>query len=243
MSTAESSRRQPASDAQGRVKFSRIGWGIAIAVALWFALSEGATEIWYRLHEMRATKNPAWSFLWPDSPEAQAEGISVANFQEFPVAGQEVLHFDRARAATWQAGDIRWIVTVLEWNPGTKASAMDSRHNPMICLPSVGFQLVRELGSSKISSPVGDISFRGYEFRRGGGTPYVFSAIIRPLEMPEGTLRSGRFERRLTQLEKAVNGNRQSPERILLIAVEGPKTPEAAEKALRETFPGWVKVS
>lgn len=231
----------PASTLASRPAGRLVG-GIALALALWFALSEGATEIWYRVHEMRARKNPPWSFQWPDAPAARAAGVVAANFQEFPVAGQELLHFDRARAATWQAADgNRWIVTVLEWNPGTKASAMDSRHNPIICLPSVGFELVKELGSAKMPTAAGDITFRGYEFRRGGGKPYVFSAVIRSLEMPEGTLRSGRMERRLTQLEKAVNGNRQSPERILLIAVEGPTSPDAAERALREILPDWVK--
>ncbi len=209
-------------------------------VAGWFVAAEAVTELWYRAAESEAAPNPAWTFLWPD--EAPAGTVPARGFREFEVVGEEVLHFDRARGASWQdnAGN-RWIVTVLEWDPGAKVSAMDSRHNPIICLPSMGFELQQELGVTKVPTAVGDITFRGYEFRRpNGATPYVFSAVIRPLAIRDAEYRAGRLERRITQFEKAVNGNRQSPERVLLIAVEGPRSPEAADAALRQAFPDWL---
>jgi len=219
---------------------AKLPLALSVIIALVFILAEVFTEGWYRWHEMRTADNPTWSFRWPDALGSPGH---VRDFQEYPVAGGEVLHFDRSRGATWlDAHPYRWMVTVLEWNPGKKVSAMDARHNPTICLPSVGLELVRELGEIRVPTAAGEITLRGYEFRRGEATPYVFSASIRRKALPDPEFRSGKWERRITQFERALFGNRQSPERILLIAVEGPRSPAEAEQALWETLPDWVKV-
>jgi hypothetical protein len=209
---------------------------IAVLVVVLFLVGEGLTELWYRLHEERASRNPEWSFRWPDEGPSKPQP-----FQEFKVVGEELLHFDRARGAAWLDADRnQWMVTLLEWDPGKKVSAMDSRHNPMICLPGVGLELVSELGMTDVPTSAGTIAFRSYEFRRDNRTPFVFSAVIRPLQIKESTLRPGKWERRITQFEKALYGNRQSPERILLIAIDGPRDAEAARKILIKEFPQFV---
>lgn len=214
---------------------------LLIALVAIFALGELGTELWYRWHETRAPRNTPWVFVWPDE-EGSPIRKETRGFEEFKVAGEEILHFDRARGGAWRDGSgARWIVSMLEWDPGKKASAMDSRHNPMICLPSTGMELDRQLGQYVVDTPAGPVTFRGYIFRRDGQEAYVFSAVIRPLQIPEGTYRSGKWERRITQLEKALNGNRQSPERIVLISIQGPRSPEDAEAVLKRQFPALVR--
>lgn len=212
-------------------------WLVLGLVLALLVIAEVGAELWYRWHEARATVNPSWAFRWPDANSSPA---NVRNFRELPVAGQELLHFDRARGATWSDGQAQWVVMVIEWDPGKKVSAMDSRHNPVICLPSTGFELVREIGGVRVPTSAGDLTFRGYEFRQGGRTPWVFSTSIRPLDLPEPVFRAGRLERRITQFERAVFGNRQSPERILLVAIDGPRTQAEAEQTLRRIAPTWV---
>jgi hypothetical protein len=217
----------------------RRAWLLVLGLAAWFGLGEIVTEAWYWSHEKSARRNPAWTFRWPDTAESGSKRVS--NFQEFRVAGEEVLHFDRARGGTWiDSGLNRWIVTIIEWDPGKKVSAMDSRHNPIICLPSVGLQLVRELGETRVEIPGGHVAFHSFEFERGGRKSYVFSAVTRPLALQETVYRSGKMERRITQLEKAIYGNRQSPEREILIAIEGPSSAEEAAILLKQTFSQFV---
>ncbi len=209
-------------------------------IAIFFTAEIG-TEVWYRWHEKGAERNPPWSFRWPDDPASPLHG-KIQGFQEFPVAGVDVLHFDRARGGAWRddAGN-QWIISVLEWNPGAKVSAMDSRHNPMICLPSTGMVLDKQLGEVVAPSDAGPVKFQGYQFEQDGKPVYVFSSVIRPLKLPEGTYRSGKWERRITQFEKALNGNRQSPERIVLIAIQGSRSPKEAEDMLQKEFPSLVR--
>ncbi len=121
---------------------------ILLAVVLgWFVVSEAATEGWYRWHEMRAEKSAEWAVTWPDQPESDWK---VQDFTEFPTSDQvqEVLRYDEMRGARWvdPASRVAWNVNFIEWEPDKDLNGINAVHNPTICLPSAGMELVETLG-------------------------------------------------------------------------------------------------
>ncbi len=158
------------------------------AVLGWFVVSEAATEAWYRWHEMRAEKSPEWSVTWPDEPESD---WMVEDFTEFPTSDQvqEVLRYDEMRGARWvdPASRVAWNVNFIEWEPDKDLNGINAVHNPTICLPSAGMQLVKTLGERTIEVGGQSISFQCFIFETQGRQLYVFSAANQELKLKPRT--------------------------------------------------------
>ncbi len=133
-------------------------------VIAWFVVSEAATEAWYRWHEMRAAKSPEWTVTWPDEPESDWK---VEDFTEFPTSDQvqEVLRYDEMRGARWvdPASRGAWSVNFIEWEPDKNLNGINAVHNPTICLPGAGMQLVKALGERN-QSATQTVRFGGESF-------------------------------------------------------------------------------
>ena len=187
----------------------------------WFVVSETATEGWYRWHEMRAEKSPEWTVTWPDDP---ASDWNVEDFTEFPTSDQvqEVLRYDEMRGARWvnPASQVAWNVNFIEWEPENDLNGINAVHNPTICLPSAGMQLVDSLGERTVEVGGQSIPFQCFTFKTQGRQLFVFSAANQELDMEMATYEGAEFARgnRLSGFE---TGNRQGPGQVMHVYLMG----------------------
>lgn len=210
-------------------------------VVAWFAITEIGTEAWFRYKESQAKKTEPWNIQLPD-PEnfesASERGLINFQAQEIGEREREILHCETGVSASWQdmSGNA-WNAFVLSWAPDKKLSDVDSAHNPTICLPAAGFELVE--AGPVVNMPIGDdqMPFQTWIFKQGGMPVYVFMGVRRQYEVGElflvtGTGRESKLNR---ALEKASVGLRGAPLQALQLFVRGPRSlEEATELAIEK---------
>ena len=64
-----------------------------------------------------------------------------------------------------------------DWDTGQAARFVPFNHNPAVCFPSAGCELVADLGVSPVRIGGTTLPFRSYLFRRGGEDFHVFYLI------------------------------------------------------------------
>ena len=211
-------------------------------VIAWFVVSEAATEGRYRWHEMRAVKSPEWSVTWPDQPESDWK---VQDFTEFPASDQvqEVLRYDEMRGARWvdPASRVAWNVNFIEWEPDKDLNGINAVHNPTICLPSAGMELVKSLGERTVEVGGQSISFQCFIFETQGRQLYVFSAANQEFDMEMADYEGAEFARgnRISSVE---TGNRQGPRQVMHVYLMGVAGFDAALAELRRGLVEMVGV-
>lgn len=208
----------------------------------WFVVSEAATEGWYRWHEMRAEKSPEWKVTWPDDPESD---WTVQDFTEFPTSDQvqEVLRYDEMRGARWldPASRVTWNVNFIEWEPDNDLNGINAVHNPTICLPSAGMELVETLGPKNVEIGTENVPFQCFLFETAGRKLYVFSTANQKLKMETATYSDSALGMRASRLEPMESGNRQGPEQVLHVYLMGPRSFDEALAELKSGLDKFVK--
>lgn len=63
------------------------------------------------------------------------------------------------------------------WATGQSARFVPFKHNPAVCFPSAGCELVRDLGLVTVKFGARDLPFHSYLFRRGGERFHVFYLV------------------------------------------------------------------
>lgn len=160
------SARKPKAAAQ-RSEFTRSFFRLPPSAFLlsltWLVAVELGVEAWYRAHE----KNLAVSGSWKVQPPQKAAG-----FREIPIDEQvrQTLRFDEGREVTWKSGPAGAATTnylfFFRWNPGSSSVLRARAHRPDICLPSIGWKLLSDLGTKnyvgpgEISIPARHVSFK-----------------------------------------------------------------------------------
>ena len=203
-------------------------------------MSEAATEGWYRWHEMRAEESPEWTVTWPDEPESDWR---VEDFTEFPTSDQvqEVLRYDEMRGAHWvdPASRVAWNVNFIEWEPDKNLNGINAVHNPTICLPSAGMQLVKSLGRKMVDVGGEPVPFQCFLFETQGRELYVFSSANQELKMETATFSDSNLGMRVSRLEPMEAGNRQGPGQVMHVYLMGPRS---FDEALAELKSGLDKL-
>jgi exosortase/archaeosortase family protein len=128
---------------------------LLLTLALWFAIVEGGTQLWYRLHDRAAVGQANWSVQWPDDPAFKMVPIPNA------ISGQ--FRYDQGLEGEWQdRNGAQWQLYYFRWLP---PSSLEKRvnihlaktHGPEKCLPAIGMTLRSDLGISVITtSPAGE---------------------------------------------------------------------------------------
>ena len=113
-------------------------WGCAVAGLI--ALDSLGVHAWYVQGEAGNAMRPHWTVRLPKD---------LWNFRPAPLAeaSREMLLPDSYEAGSWQEGrDLRLAAYYVEWTKGSAARFIPFLHNPTVCLPRSGCELVRPLG-------------------------------------------------------------------------------------------------
>jgi exosortase len=129
----------------------------------WLLAIEIGVEGWYRAHEKDLIVVGSWNVRPPE----KAPGFREIKIDENV---RQTLRFDDGREVTWKSGapgsSITNYLFFFRWNPGSSSVLRARAHRPDICLPSIGWTRVADLGARNypangdISIPARHITFR-----------------------------------------------------------------------------------
>lgn len=206
------------------VPFSIPRW-VGMAIVLWLAVTEVATEIWYRVHEKNLVANVNWSVAWPEN---------APHFRKttLPENSRVILRCDHTESAVWQddIGD-DWSGFVLNWEPGKNSTQLARGHRPDICFPATGAKLAKDYGNVTITADGFDIPFHYQSFESGDRLLHVFyclwsDKIVADALSRDDSSRNGR-------IHAALAGERNLGQKVLEIVICGPETRDEAIALLR----------
>lgn len=220
----------------------RLLW-FSAAVLTWFLVSEGATEAWYRWKEKSAEPTEPWGFAvffqtgGTNPPAAFTPG-------ELTEREKELLHFTSGRKASWRdpKGN-QWSGFHLEWEPNKLLNQMDVTHNPTVCLPAAGLELVQRLPDVVIDQREVPIRFKAWEFAIQGRPVFVYVASRWDRQYEQVEYRKGALAKRLANLWKAVEGIRGNVLETVEFVLVGPRHVEEAESAFRKQLDRLIAVN
>jgi exosortase len=137
------------------------------SLRFWFGISlicmiftETGTRLWYArgAAEVRETV-PQWRVNFP---------TATITYRALPLSepAREMLRPDRFESGSWIGPDqLLRSAYLIEWQAGQVARSVPFLHNPTVCLPYAGCELVRELGVIQVRWSGGLIPFHTYVFR------------------------------------------------------------------------------
>lgn len=193
-------------------------WIATVATIL--MVNETATRVWYLYGQREIASLPQWTASFPEEHWS---------FQPAPLSdfAREILNPDIYRAGSWrESDDIRASGYYIEWNRGQVARSIPFLHNPTICLPAAGCELVGMLDPIEITTPAGTIPFHVYKFRQSGEELLVAFTIwdpsrAQPLAQPNvGSWRSWWH----AQWNEVREARQHQPAQLLTVAVPSAPT-------------------
>ncbi len=202
-------------------------WLAAIATCL--LLNEAATRLWY-LAGQRAIENvPQWTATFPEDHWS---------FRPAPLSdhAREILGPDVYRAGSWRdENDQRISAYYIEWKRGQAARSIPFLHNPTVCLPAAGCELVATLGSVEIFTPAGTIPFHRYRFKQASQELLVAFTIwdpvhSSPLVQPQPTSAASWWRIQWKEVREARG---HQPAQLLTIATPANSTDSVSDDLIR----------
>ena len=196
----------------------------SIFLAAWLVVVEIGVALWYRHVEAGLPAQPTWQVAWP-AEEAGFRSVPI------PQTSTEMLRYDEAKQAQWIAANgTRWQLSWFYWKAGKAAGYLAKSHNPLVCMPAVGYSV------SAISPPqFADISglrfpFRIYTFEKEGNTLYVLYSRWddRAAEQSFATEGLTRFNR----LRSVWSGRGNHGQRVIGLALWGVSDAQGAREQL-----------
>jgi len=151
-----------------------VAWAWFAAVALIFAVDEAAVRWWYGRAEARRSAQVQWTVRWP---------TQLGTFRPTPLndISRDLLAPDFYTAGDWLApGDFQVSAYYIEWRRGQAARYIPFLHNPTICLPLAGSQLIGQEPDMSVDWKGGRLPFHCYRFSRMGGELLVTFTIWDP---------------------------------------------------------------
>lgn len=134
---------------------------LTVTLAL-LAVNEIATRVWFARGLRERQHVQAWSATLPThDPSFQAQPLAEA--------AAEMLRPDLYAAGRWRAGPDTFVSAYyIEWRRGQVARSVPFLHNPTVCLPLAGCELVGDQPPIEISVSAATLPFKAYKFRRSG---------------------------------------------------------------------------
>jgi exosortase len=147
----------PGSHPAGRNYPEHLSRLLLISAALWLVFTEGAVQVWYRIHQSPLA-NSRWSVRWPSAEEA---------YRSVPISSEaeNLLRYNKGGGAVWKEADGRkWLMYFFQWLPGRTAALFIKTHRPDICLPASGITMVSDKGIQLINVNNVNLPVRSYRF-------------------------------------------------------------------------------
>ncbi len=190
------------------------GWVVAVAVVL--TCNEVGTRLWFRSGAATREQMTQWTARLPDR-------LSTFHAEPLEASAREMLKPDVFLAGRWEVRrDVRASAYYVAWTRGQLARSVPFLHNPTVCLPYSGCELVSELPPITVQWKGGTIPFRAYRFHAIGGDLLVAFTIWdtdrnTPLKQPEET--HGWKDWWLTQWSEVRLARQHQPAQLLSIAL------------------------
>ena len=145
-------------------RIPRLALGILLGATL---AAEAGTQLWYGIHEARATQVVPWSVEWP---------ARATNWKEVPVetAAQDLLRYNEGGGGEWAADGHNWNMYFFKWLPGRTAGLFIKNHRPDICLPASGMTQRGGVQNKLLTVNGVPLPMRSYVFENGGQLLHVF---------------------------------------------------------------------
>jgi hypothetical protein len=194
-----------------------VKWCVVVAVTL--VAIEVGNYFWYAHGAAKRTSVPQWTVRLPSGHWS---------FKNSPLldASREILRPDFYAAGTWQAGRDREAgAYYVEWHHGQSARFVPVWHNPTVCLPYSGCELVDSLGEFSVKWSGGEIPLQSYLFRRGSERFVVAFAVWDPLRggpLVRPVATKTRWEWFKNQWLDVAEARKDQPGQLLAVMLMGP---------------------
>lgn len=143
-------------------------WAVVAPLILLVA-SHAFSKYWYARRESPQDLRP----LVVDWPEE----IGTLEFRDIPPRARALLRYSEGVEAHWRPNRQQlWIIYFLTWEEG-RISSFAGIHNPEICLPAVGYELIGEDSPVRMRVAEVDIEVQRYTFQALDRTVYVFYSV------------------------------------------------------------------
>jgi exosortase len=207
------------------------GGGLVLAVSIFYQLG---TEGWFRWHEARMVKLPAWRVA------AAVPGATDPD-QPLDENARIILRFDEGFQRAWR-DDVgrQWGLLYLRWNPSKVAVNRARNHTPEICQRGVGHELLTTSGEKTIEVHGVPLTYRIYSLRADGRPLHVFYFFTDDRMQGPAV-----FTQSLTpnaRLQPVLEGRRNSGQRSMQLTVFGIENAAEAEKAVMAKLPEVVSI-
>jgi len=211
----------------------------AIALCVVWLLAMGGTEIWYGMHDLKASDiRNNWTF----KKFSPANGIQEVTIPK--VTLDTLLRPDIAFSESWMDREgLRWRIFFFRWEPGRTAVELAmTGHDPRFCLRAMGLTLEQTYGTQVFDVGGFQIPFREYLFRDNKFPLYVFHAVVTdnslarlPYVNKADTLIGGDYTSE-GRLQAVLSGKRNRGIKMLEIAVWGAPDLAEAESHLQQVL-------
>ncbi|MBI5426290.1 MAG: hypothetical protein HZA32_19620 [Opitutae bacterium] len=191
------------------------GWVWVGAIVSLLAINEAGARLWYLRGARAQNEVPQWTVRWPTGlPTYQAEGLGEV--------ARDMLRPNGFTAARWALPSGEWVwAYYVQWTKGQIARFVPFLHNPTVCLPLSGCELVADEDPIEIQVPSNRLVFNIYRFRRAGTDMLVAfviwdSARGQPLLSTDGSNRTA-WEHRWSDIRE---GRQHQPAQLLSVALD-----------------------
>jgi exosortase len=211
-------------DLAAAVSPHRVSFGV---LGIWLVLVEFSVAGWYRHIECHLPAQPSWSIDWP---------VHANGYREVPVPHEAaaMLRYDEVKQAQWTFADgTRWQFSWFHWNPGTAAGYLAKSHNPLICMPAAGYQVISVSPVEFVDVGGLRMPVRVYHFAEGGNSVHVLYSRWedQAFEQSFGSEGVTRFNR----LRSVWNGRGNQGQRVISLALwTGENAQGAREQLIRQ---------
>ena len=199
----------------------------SILLVAWLLLVELGVAGWYRHLEANLPAQATWHIAWP-ATNAVCQDIPIGH------TATEMLRYDQARQVQWiEADGTRWQLSWFYWKPGQAAAYLAKTHNPLICMPAAGFQVVSVSPVEFVDVGGLRMPVRVYQFAEGGNSIYVLYSRWEDQAVEQSFGREG--VTRFNRLRSVWNGRGNQGQRVISLALwTGENAQGAREQLIRQ---------
>jgi len=200
---------------------------------VWVAVSEIATELWYRSHERNLPAPLGWSVEFP----RQNRTFKEAPFSE---KAKRLLRYTEGANACWKNEDgIRFQAIYLRWKTGRIAVPLARIHSPELCLTATGRRLVLPQETRSVSVNGLTLPVRFYVFSGIDGLVHVLYCVWE--DRATGVPFSGNDSSYANRLRAVLAGCRNRGQQSLELAAWGIPDGAVAEAILSHELAALIK--
>lgn len=206
----------------------RLGWALTPLLAI--GCTELGVRLWFNSGESLRSQIPQWEIRLP---------TQRSSYREEPLGdlARDMLRPDEYHAGQWRddSGE-RAAAYSIDWRTGQMARVLPFLHNPTVCLPLAGCELIEALPERSFQLGALTIPFRSYRFARAGEA-FIVSFVVwdpsrgEPLRQAEGT--TAFLDWLVTRWAEVAERRRNQPAQMFCLAVYGSDIDRRTEKLLQ----------